>query len=64
VKQRALTPGVLSNPYRFVEAGEEFEHETAMKWAVPVDQPAVEKPAGKRKRAEQAEPAGSEADPI
>lgn len=66
MKQRALTAGVLSNPYRFVEPGEEFEHATLMKWAVPVDEPKAEevtKPA-KRKRAEVAEPAGDEADPI
>jgi hypothetical protein len=63
VKQRALTPGVLSNPYRFIEAGEEFEHETAMKWAAPVDEPKPAK-AAKPKKAEQTEPAGDEADPI
>ena len=64
MKQRALTAGVLSNPYRFIEAGEEFEHETVMKWAEPVEKPAAEKPAGKRKQAEQADPAGDESDPI
>lgn len=63
MKQRALTAGVLSNPYRYVEPGEEFEHDTAMKWAVSVEDPKPAKTA-KPKKAEQSEPAGSEDDPI
>ena len=55
--------GVLSNPFRVVEAGQEFEHETPMKWAEPVEEPKPVK-AAKPKKADQAEPAGSEADPI
>lgn len=55
--------GVLSSPYRVIEAGQEFEHETRMKWAEPVEEPKVEK-AAKRKQAAAAEPAGDEADPI
>lgn len=52
--------GVLSNPYRYIEAGQEFEHDTPMKWAEPVDEPKAAKPAKSKK----ADPAGDEADPI
>lgn len=37
MRQRAVKAGVLSNPYQFVEAGEEFEHAERMNWAVPVE---------------------------
>lgn len=37
MKQRALKAGVLANPYRFIEAGQVFEHAEAMRWAEPVD---------------------------
>jgi hypothetical protein len=74
VKQRALKAGVLANPYRFIEAGQVFEHHEAMRWAEPVDneddepdpaggtaQPAAG--AGRRRRAA-TKPAGGDADPI
>lgn len=41
MKQRAVKAGVLSNPYRFVEAGEEFDRDERMNWAVPVEEPAT-----------------------
>lgn len=42
--QRALTFGVLSNPYRTVEAGQEFDYPTRLKWAVPVGAEEPEAP--------------------
>jgi hypothetical protein len=74
VKQRALRAGVLANPYRFIEAGQEFEYHQALSWAEPVDGDLDEgvpdadaEPAAtprRRKRPEASPPAGSEADPI
>lgn len=71
--------GVLANPYRFVEPGQEFEHDAPMKWAEPVegdpesggvdepsagDEPEAGRPTGRRKRTAPAQPGGSEPDPI
>lgn len=71
--QRALKAGVLANPYRYIEPGQEFDHHVAMNWAEPVEldeQPPDEgqqpetRPAGRRKRTTAEQPAGGEADPI
>lgn len=80
MRQRALTFGVLSNPYRALEAGTEFDYPTPLKWAEPVDpepeqldpEPASEpepeaaaEPAPRRRKSKDpAEPAGAESDPI
>ncbi len=80
MKQRALKPGVLANPYRYVEAGQVFEHHQAMNWAEMVDEePAADEVAepepeaaeadaapapSRRKRTAPTQPAGGEADPI
>lgn len=42
MRQRALSAGVLSNPYRFIEAGAEFDHPERMRWAEPVTVEAAE----------------------
>lgn len=42
MKQRAVKSGVLASPYRFVEAGEEFDYPERMNWAVPVEEPVAE----------------------
>lgn len=67
MKQRALTFGVLSNPYRTVEAGQEFDHQSQMKWAVPVEdielEPEPELEAAPRRK-KRAEPEPEPADPI
>ena len=36
MRQRAIQAGAISNPYRFVEAGEEFDHTEPLKWAIPI----------------------------
>lgn len=63
MKQRALTFGVLANPYRTIEPGQEFDYPTPLKWAEPVDEPESGK--GRRKRSEPVEPDPADpADPI
>ncbi len=37
MRQRATRPGVLSNPYQYVEAGQEFDRDERMNWAVVVE---------------------------
>jgi hypothetical protein len=80
MRQRALKPGVLANPYRYVEAGQVFEHAMAMLWAEPVDEEQAADEAAelepeaaeadpapapsRRKRKTPTQPAGGEADPI
>lgn len=50
MRQRATKPGVLSNPYQYVEAGQEFDRDERMSWAVPVlEEPVSELPDKKRK---------------
>lgn len=37
MKQRAIQAGVVHFPaYRFVEAGQEFDHPELLKWAIPI----------------------------
>jgi hypothetical protein len=36
MRQRAIQAGCVSNPYRFIEAGQEFDHPEPLKWAIPV----------------------------
>jgi len=49
MRQRATKPGVLSNPYQYVEAGQEFDRDERMSWAVPVvEETAPESPDKKR----------------
>lgn len=69
MKQRALTFGVLSNPYRAIEAGQEFDYPTPLKWAERVDDKPAKASGGKKAEAksgggEPAEPGGGEPDPI
>lgn len=45
MKQRARLAGVLANPFRFIEAGQEFEHAELMNWAVPVEEPPADEAA-------------------
>ncbi|MGL4559720.1 MAG: hypothetical protein ACRCV5_19665 [Afipia sp.] len=46
MKQRAVKFGVLANPYRAVEPGEEFDYPERMNWAVPVSgEPEAKTPA-------------------
>lgn len=42
MKQRARLAGVLANPFRFIEAGQEFEHAELMNWATPVEEPPAD----------------------
>ncbi|MEY5098179.1 MAG: hypothetical protein RJA36_898 [Pseudomonadota bacterium] len=45
MKQRARLAGVLANPFRFIEAGQEFEHAELMNWAAPVEEPPADEAA-------------------
>ena len=47
MRQRALQDGVLSAPYQFVRAGEEFDWPTPLKWAEPLE--PVKKPTVRKK---------------
>ena len=64
MKQRAVKFGVLANPYRAVEPGEEFDYPERMNWAVPVSgepEAVAEAPArGRRKKAAEPAPAGDD----
>lgn len=44
MRQRALTFGVLTGPYRTVEAGQEFDWPVPLKWAEPVEPEPVPEP--------------------
>lgn len=50
MKQRAIKAGVLSNPYRFVEAGEEFDNPERMNWAEVVEEAELSESAPRRGR--------------
>lgn len=36
MRMRAIQAGCVSNPYRFVEAGQEFDYHEPLKWAIPI----------------------------
>lgn len=57
MKQRAITAGVLSNPYQYVEAGQEFDRDELMRWAVVVESEVKESPQSPRKGRKGAETA-------
>lgn len=45
MRQRARLAGVLANPFRFIEAGQVFEHAEPMNWADPVEEPPADEAA-------------------
>lgn len=57
MRQRATKPGVLSNPYQYVEAGQEFDRDERMSWAVVVESEVKESPQSPRKGRKGAEAA-------
>ena len=66
MRQKARVFGVLANPYRVIEPGDEFDHPERMNWADPVEAEPVENtdPAPRRGRRKVQDDEPSETDPI